>query len=159
MRAPEPSPGLRPPAAPPRRPGPPPRGSRPRRAGRRRGGTVVEMAVVCPIVLLLIIGTLVMGLGVFRLQQLEALAREGARWAAVHGPTSQQEHDEAAPTSADVLDRVILPRVVGLDPDELTCSLTMTDGSAILVLRYRWVPEAFFPPIVVERRAVAPITY
>ena len=53
---------------------------------RRRGVSVVEAAVVYPITILLLLGTVVLGLGVFRYQQIQSLAREGARYASVHGP-------------------------------------------------------------------------
>ena len=60
---------------------------RDRGARRRWGGTLVEGAVVGSLSLMLLLGTVVVGLGVFRYQQVADLAREGTRYAAVHGPT------------------------------------------------------------------------
>src|SRR5207302_8634228 len=109
----------------------------------RRGVTTAECGVVYSITLLLIMGTIIEGLGVFRYQQLSSLAREGARWASVHGPTYQTETGKAAPTSQNVLDNVITPAMVGLDPSQLTCTLTMTATTATVKLTYVWTPEAF----------------
>ena len=50
----------------------------------RSGGTLVEMAVILPVVFLLIFGLIVGGIGIFHYQEVARLAREGARWAAVH---------------------------------------------------------------------------
>jgi Flp pilus assembly protein TadG len=52
---------------------------------RRRGTTSIEFVMSCPVVFFLIFATIVGGMGVFRYQQVAALAREGARWASVHG--------------------------------------------------------------------------
>ena len=47
---------------------------------KRRGVSAVEAAVVYPITMLLLLGTVVLGLGVFRYQQIQSLAmREGSR--------------------------------------------------------------------------------
>ena len=40
--------------------------------------SAVEAAVVYPLTIFLLIGTVVLGLGVFRYQQVQCLAREGA---------------------------------------------------------------------------------
>ena len=41
---------------------------------RRRGTTTVEFAITCPIVFFLVFATIIGGLGVFRYQQVAALA-------------------------------------------------------------------------------------
>jgi hypothetical protein len=118
------------------------------------------MAVVCPIVMLLLIGSLVMGLGVFRKEQIASLARGGARWAAVRGTAEgQSKRGIAAPTSATFRTDYILPRAAGLDPDNLQCTLTMAGGRATVEVRYQWTPEAFFDPVELVSTASAPITY
>jgi hypothetical protein len=53
--------------------------------------------VVYAITLLLIVGTIIEALGVFRYQEIAQLAREGARWASVDGATYQQETNAKAP--------------------------------------------------------------
>src|SRR6516162_6823317 len=110
----------------------------------RRGVTTAECGVVYSLALLLIVGTMIEGLGVFRYQQLSSLAREGARWASVHGATCQTERNKSAPTSQDVLNNVVTPTMVGLDSSQLTCTLTMTATTASVTLTYSWTPEGFF---------------
>lgn len=56
------------------------------RAGTRRSGTtVVEMAVVGPLALFLIVGIMDIGLAIFAYNDIAAAAREGGRYAQVHG--------------------------------------------------------------------------
>jgi hypothetical protein len=130
------------------------------RASTRRGVTTAECGVVYSVTMLLIVGTIVEGFGVFRYQQLSLLAREGARWASVHGATYQQEKNQPASTSDDVLKNVISPMMVGLDPTQLTCTLTMTSTTATVSLTYSWTPEGFFnSPITLTSKSVMPITY
>ena len=122
---------------------------------------MVESAIVYSVLLTLVLGTMVMGLGIFRYQQIAALAREGSRWASVHGPTYQSENDAAAPTDADVK-TVILARAVILDSSALQCDLDQSKlqaGVASVVLTYTWTPEAYFAPIKMTSTAVMPVTY
>jgi hypothetical protein len=126
----------------------------------RRGVTAAECGVVYSITLLLIVGTIIVGLGVFRYQQIAMLAREGARWASVHGSTYQSEMNKSAPTSADVLTNAITPRMVGLDSTQLTCTLSMTSTTASVKLSYSWTPEAIMTgPVILTSTSVMPITY
>ncbi|MHC5540093.1 TadE family protein, partial [Singulisphaera rosea] len=50
------------------------------RARSRRGAVMAESAVVYSALMLLLLGMITVGLGVFRYQQVASLAREGARW-------------------------------------------------------------------------------
>lgn len=125
----------------------------------RRGVTTVECGVVYSITLLLIMGTIIEGLGVFRYEQLSSLAREGARWASVHGPTYQQEKNQPAPTSQDVYNNVIAPEMVALNATQLTTTLTMTANTASVTLTYVWTPEGLFSPMTLTSKSVLPITY
>lgn len=121
---------------------------------------MAESAVVYAALMLLLLGMITVGLGVFRYQQIASLAREGARWAAVHGPTYQSEQGAAAPTSSDVMSNAITPKMVGLDPGSLTCTtFTMTSGKVTLTLSYNWVPETFLSPVTLTSTAVTPISY
>lgn len=51
----------------------------------RSGATIIESAVVYPVAFLLLLGLIVGGLGVFRFQEVSALARAGTRYASTHG--------------------------------------------------------------------------
>lgn len=98
---------------------------------RRRGTTIVESAVVLSVTLLLTMGLIVGGLGIFRYQEVAHLAREGARYASVHGGKyaregiPQKTGVPAVNTSQDLLD-VLLPRTVILDKQYLQVVVTWT---------------------------------
>jgi hypothetical protein len=62
----------------------------------RRGQALVEMALVLPLFLVVVLGVIVLGMGLFYQQQITNAAREAARYAAVHSATS------ACPTSSRI---------------------------------------------------------
>jgi hypothetical protein len=75
-----------------------------RPVGRARGQALAEFAVVFPIAMLVIFGIIVLGLWVFYQQQITNVAREGARFAAIHSstaicPTSSWRDPQAPPSS------------------------------------------------------------
>lgn len=115
----------------------------------RPAATLVESAVVLSALMIIIVGFLVMALGVFRYQQIAALAREGARYASVRGTRYEMATGNAAATPQQIYDNAILPKAVALDPSELTYSVTWSpdkrQGSLVTVrLSYHWLPEALF---------------
>ncbi len=56
---------------------------------RESGQALVETALILPMFLMVVIGIIVIGLGVFYQQQLSNTAREAARYAAIHSATAQ----------------------------------------------------------------------
>ncbi|HJT64664.1 MAG TPA: TadE family protein [Candidatus Limnocylindria bacterium] len=64
-----------------------------------RGQTMVEMALVAPLFVMVLVGIIAIGIGVFYQQELTNVAREAARYAAIHSATAQ------------------CPTVSNLDPD------------------------------------------
>jgi hypothetical protein len=54
-----------------------------------RGQTLVEMALAAPMFFMVLIGIIVLGIGVFYQQELTNVAREAARYAAIHSATAQ----------------------------------------------------------------------
>lgn len=54
-----------------------------------RGAAAVEAALVLPLILLILFGTIQFGLAWFRAQNLEAAAREGARIAAINSTAGE----------------------------------------------------------------------
>jgi Flp pilus assembly protein TadG len=98
---------------------------RPRRASdrRRRGSNLAEAALVMPLVLMLILGTCILGLGIFRYQQVATLAREGARYASVHGSQYVAVTGNATMTAANIYTNAILPLAVGLNTSNLTYTI------------------------------------
>jgi hypothetical protein len=64
-----------------------------------RGQTMVELALAAPLFVIVLVGIIALGLGVFYQQELTNVAREAARYAAIHSATAQ------------------CPTVSNLDPD------------------------------------------
>ena len=94
---------------------------------RRPGAHALESGIIYWLVMLLVAGLMVCGMGVFRYQETASLAREAARFAAVHGGMYQKEN--AAAISAGLLpnvddkyltQNVVQARAVVLDPSKLT---------------------------------------
>ncbi len=57
-------------------------------AGRATGQSIAEFALIFPIAVLVLLGIIVIGLWIFYNQQLTNVAREAARYAAIHSATS-----------------------------------------------------------------------
>ena len=126
---------------------------------RRWGATTVEFAICCPIVFFLIFATIVGGLGVFRYQQTAELAREGARWASVHGGQYAQETGHPAATAQDVYTSAIQPGAATLNlarlsyqvtwnqsnmPLDASDSYSLPVGNTVSVtVTYQWIPELY----------------
>jgi Flp pilus assembly protein TadG len=92
---------------------------------RRRAGTIlVESALVYPVLFVLILAIIMFGLGVFRYQQVAHAAREGARWASVHGAQYAKERSVAAATPEQVYAGAVLPHMAGAQPAALTYAVT-----------------------------------
>ncbi len=142
---------------------------------RRRGVSATESAVVLPILIFLILATIVGGYGIFRYQQLAMLAREGARYASVHGGMYQSETGNAAATPQDVYNNAIVPYAT-LDLTQLTYSVvwntdnmpysiatdyeTPTNNTVTVTINYTWMPEVFLVgPIVLSSTSTVPMSY
>uniref|UniRef100_A0A7C2WJA4 Pilus assembly protein n=1 Tax=Thermorudis sp. TaxID=1969470 RepID=A0A7C2WJA4_9BACT len=95
---------------------------------RARGQNLVEFALVVPVFLLFLFGTLEFGWLLYVDHQVTNAAREGARWAAVHGTRC-----EAAPpctlATTELVRQQILDRVRLPDPDALGVTLQVVDDA------------------------------
>jgi Flp pilus assembly protein TadG len=114
--------------------------------GRKpRGMTVVESAVVFPVTILLVMGSIIMGLGVFRYQQVQSLAREASRYASVRGPSYVAAGGTQATTST-VLAYVqtLAVGLSGLDCTQVTYSSATSPCTVSVTLTYTWNPEGYF---------------
>jgi hypothetical protein len=135
-----------------------------------------ESVVVVPVVVFLILGTLVGGYGVFRYQQIALLAREGARYASVHGGQYQLETGNTAATPQDVYNSAILPYAVNLDLSQLSYTVTWnssnmpysvssdyekpTNNTVTVTVTYKWFPEAYLVgPITLSSSSTMPMSY
>jgi Flp pilus assembly protein TadG len=87
---------------------------------QRRGAAVVESAIVLPILITVLLAIIVGAFAVFIHQETASLAREGARYASVHGDYYAQSQATPAATPADVYNNAIAPKMVGMDPANLT---------------------------------------
>jgi Flp pilus assembly protein TadG len=143
----------------------------------RPAATTVEFAVVGPLTLMLLMGLLVGGMGVFRYQQVAFLSREASRWAAVHGAQYAQETGQPAATADDVYQKAVLPRATAIDPSRLGGSVTWNSSNAqyrtitvngvdkkvantvSVTVSYQWIPEYFWGGITLTSTSVAPMSY
>lgn len=60
-----------------------------RTSSRSQGQSIVELALVLPLFLMVLIGIISLGIGVFYQQQVANAAREAARYAAIHSATAR----------------------------------------------------------------------
>jgi Flp pilus assembly protein TadG len=127
---------------------------------RRRGTTTTEFAITCPIAFFIIFAIIVGGLGVFRYQQVASAAREGARWASVHGGQYAQDTGRPAAMPSDVYTNAILPAATALNAANLSYSVTWdkdnmplevvngnyevpTGNTVTVTVNYQWLPEMY----------------
>jgi hypothetical protein len=117
-------------------------------------------------------------MGIFRYQQVSAMAREGARYAAVHGAQYAADTGTSAATYSDIYNNAILPYAVGLNTADIvfnsssvTWNLTNTPTSASstgstqmntvsVTVSYNWTPEWYIVgPITLSSTSVMPMAY
>ncbi len=145
----------------------------------RRGANIVEAAIVLPVALMCILGTCVIGLGIFRYQQVATLAREGARYASVHGTQYAADTGNAAATASDIYTNAILPMAVGLNltQSNVTVSWNTTNSptsynpnsnppgaplqnAVSVTVTYQWTPGMYLAgPITLTSTSVMPMSY
>jgi Flp pilus assembly protein TadG len=128
---------------------------------RRRGLSAVEGAAVYPVAILLLMGTIMVGLGIFRYEQLQFLAREGARYASVHGPTYASESGQPMASTSTVLTQVegLAVSLSGLDCTAVTYSATSLPCTVSVTLTYTWTPGAPFSSMTWTVTSTMPVTY
>ena len=131
-------------------------GSRP-----RRGISAVECAAVYPVAILLLMGTVIMGLGVFRYQQIQFLARQAARYASVHGPTYASEKSQSTAATSSVLAYVqgLAVGLDGLDCTAVNYSSTTMPCTVSVTLTYNWSPGPLFSSMKWTVTLTMPVTY
>jgi Flp pilus assembly protein TadG len=135
-----------------------------------------ESAFVLPTLFVLILGTVVGGFGIFRYQQISMLAREGARYASVHGGQYQQDTGNTAATATDVYNNAISPMATGLDMTQLNYSVSWnsnnmpynvgnnyerpTGNTVTVTVTYNWFPEVYIVgPITLSSTSTMPMSY
>ncbi len=147
---------------------------------RRRGATMVEAALVLPITFFLIFAIVIGGVGVFRYQQVAALAREGARYASTHGGDFRRDAGlpvgNAQAWRQDVYTNGILPFAGGLDADQLMFNATWSTGDnfpvrvissngatvgnvVTVTVTYQWIPPILTDGVTLTSTSVMPMSY
>jgi Flp pilus assembly protein TadG len=143
----------------------------------RRATTVVELAVVGSATLLILLGLLIGGLGIFRYQQVARLARDASRWASVHGTQYANDTNNTAATPTDVYNQVIVPNATALDLTQLNYSVTWDTSNSpyhtatvqgqqvkvantvTVTITYQWIPEAYLGGITLTSTSVTVMSY
>ena len=90
----------------------------------RRAAVVVESAIILPIMITILLAIIVGAFAVFIYQETASLAREGARYASVHGYNYSQSTGNPTASDAEIYNNAIAPRMVGMDPANLTYGVT-----------------------------------
>jgi hypothetical protein len=124
---------------------------------------------------MLTLGVVIVTAGVFRYQQVAAIAREGARWASVHGGQYQSEGIGTKAAASDVYTNAILPKAAGLDTSQLSYSVSWTNASEMpiyndssgnpvinkvtVTVTYNWVPAAYLGSVTLRSTAVTLMQY
>jgi Flp pilus assembly protein TadG len=85
---------------------------------RRRGQTTAEFALVATLFLLMLFGSMLMGLTVYRYYTVCSAAREAVRYAIVHSPASQY------PATISQIQQIAINYAAALDPKLLTVNVT-----------------------------------
>ena len=118
---------------------------------RRRGAVLIESALVYPAFMSLALGGLSLGMGLYCYEEIAHMARESARWAALQGASMR--------TPAKILDNVVKPKAVCVDPSAVTISTAPSQpGMATVTISYAWPPRSSFGAITLRSTARARIT-
>lgn len=126
-----------------------------RPSDKRSGATMVETAIVLSVFLLLIIGTLDLGLATYRFNTISQAARQGARQAMVHGsfaPPAMATWGPAtyAGTAGDgsVYAQAVSPMLVGFTLNNVTIKFEWLDGGTAVQQRVRCTLTTTYRPIL-----------
>ena len=132
----------------------------------RRGVQAVEAAIVLPVVMMLTLGTCSTAMGVYYYQLVATLAREGARWASVHGTQYAADTGNPAATPADIYNNSILPMAVGLNLNNLNYAVAWNttkspyNNSVSVTVTYQWTPDLYITgPLNLTSTSVMPMSY
>ncbi|SRR6266404_3724792 len=144
----------------------------------RRAATLVECAIVYPIVFFLVLAIVIGAMGVFRYQEVASLAREASRYASCHGGLYAKENNLPAASPSDIYNSVIVPRAVALDLKQLSYTVTWNtnnypyhtivdsngdilpvQNTVSVTLTYHWIPEAYLGGITLSSTSVMPMNY
>ena len=132
-------------------------------SARRSGAALVEAAFVLPVLLFLLYVLFCGAIMVLTVDQVDAAAREGARWASVRGTSYQFNTNQPPATAADV-DAYVKTQGVTLDTSKTTVNTTWDlsnrPGNYVTVeVRYQWEGLGPFPAKEFVARTSQLVTY
>jgi hypothetical protein len=121
----------------------------------RRGAAMVEMAIVLSVFLLLVLGTMDLGIATYRYNTLSQAARQGVRQAVVHGNLAPPEMPAWGPatyngTAGDgsAYAQAVSPMLVGFNLNTVTIKVEWPDGGNAIQQRARFTATTIYYPIV-----------
>ncbi len=144
------------------------------RCRRRAGSSLVEMAITMSVMLLLTVGVVIVAMGVYDYQQVASLAREGARYASVHGAQYSQDKGISMATATSIKS-AITPMAAGLDTSQLTVNASWVNSSEVatyndasgnpqtnyvqVTVSYVWHPPLYLSSMTLSSTSVMPMQY
>lgn len=141
----------------------------PRSSSARAAATTLELAAIGSATFMLLIGLIVGAMGVFRFQEVAHLAREGARYASVHGYKYSSAGLPASTGVAEVTSSTqvrdyLLPKATLLNASNLTISTTWSVPSGytpINVISYTDTNPSLVPPaqVVINNYVSVTVAY
>jgi Flp pilus assembly protein TadG len=90
----------------------------------RTGSVLIEAALIYPVLFLILLGIILLGIGVFRYQQVSHISREASRWASVHGSQYATDNNTTPATAQDVYTHAIAPQAAGMQLTGISYSVT-----------------------------------
>jgi len=110
------------------------------------GQNLVEFAAASLLLIPLLLGILEFGWAFFVKHELANAAREGARWAAVHGTGCQQDPNCGQLATSVTVQNYIVQRITIPNPNTIQVTLSAPDGSldpgkhVLIQLQYPFTP-------------------
>jgi Flp pilus assembly protein TadG len=130
---------------------------------RRRAATAAETAVVGSVFFLLLFMIITGAVLVSRYQQVAEVAREGARYASVHGGQYAAETGNTAASAGDVFNNAISPTAAGLNltASNVTVKLKtwqVNDDGSVSPVTHDWDSSDKYPYVVTGSNGTAQTT-
>jgi Flp pilus assembly protein TadG len=131
---------------------------------RRRAATLVESAFILPLAFFFILNLVAGGLLVYRYQLVAELAREGSRYASVHGSQYASDTGNAAATATDV-SNAVQAFAAGLDTRQLSAAVSWNSSNkpgintVTVTVTYQWQPLVFFGRIALTSSSTVQMQY
>lgn len=96
----------------------------------RSGATMVEFAFGFLLFLVLVLGVMEFGRAVWIYTTVSYAAREGARFAVVHGETNPVTNDDGDDITSDQIEEVVKRNAIGLDRNKIVVSPSWTPDNS-----------------------------